>query len=336
MNYKYHFDPSSKKFICPSCEKRRFVRMIDESGNYISDEYGICERKGSCGYSKWPKKYDSHVKIDFSQNKVLQIKKGEGPPSTISEHYVQESLKGYDINSLYQYLITEYNKQDVDAVFALYKVGTSRNWNGATVFWQISIDNQVRSGKIIKFDSNTGKRIKDPRPLMTWVHTILKLKDFNLKQVLFGEHLLSQFPNKTVCVVESEKTTIIMAIKHPNYLWLATGAAGEFKAEKIRVLVGRKVVVFPDTDFHNDWIKKTQILSKQFNLNLIVSSFLINETIALDHGEGYDLADFKQIEIDNANLTPLKIEPKSPALKKMLLQNPNLAELIRVFDLELE
>ena len=276
--------------------------MIDELGNYISAEFGRCDRSSSCGYCKYPQKSNLDVNLYLTQRKVAKLTFIDEPPSTISEWYVQQSLKGYNINMFYQYLCTMYERQDVDSVFAAYNVGTSKFSGGSTVFWQISIENQVRSGKIIKFDDLTGKRIKEPRPLMTWVHKILHLEKFNLKQVLFGEHLLSQFPQKAVCVVESERTVIIMSLKHPNFLWLATGSKQEFKLEKLKVLSGRKVLVFPDTDAFEEWKKKADIISKQLNLNLVVSSYLMNCTIAIDQKKGYDLADFNQIKIDNANL----------------------------------
>ena len=334
MKNKYQLDPSSKKFVCPQCEKQRFVRMIDELGNYLSAEFGRCDRSNSCGYYKYPEKSDSDVKLDLSQFKVVNIPMRSGPPSSIPERYVQQSLKRYSINSFYQFLCDMFNEQDIDSVFATYQVGTSNLWGGATVFWQISKDDQVRSGKIIKFDPLTGKRIKEPRPLMTWVHVILKLKEFNLKQVLFGEHLLPQFPKKTVCIVESEKTAIIMALKYPNYLWLATGGKSEFKTEKLRVLTGRKVVIFPDTDFHKDWTEKSECISKQLNLNLVVSSYLMNCTIAIDQKKGYDLADFKQINLDNANLIQSNNQAINSDLEQLLQRNPNLSELIRVFNLD--
>jgi hypothetical protein len=307
--------------------------MIDELGNYLSAEFGRCDRSNSCGYYKYPEKSDSNVKLDLTQRKVATLTDKVGPPSSITERYVQQSLKGYKINSFYRFLCNMFTKQEIDSVFATYKVGTSKLWGGATVFWQISIDFEVRTGKVIKFDPLTGKRIKEPRPLMTWVHVILKLKEFNLKQVLFGEHLLPQFPKKTVCIVESEKTAIIMALKYPNYLWLATGGKSEFKTEKLRVLTGRKVVIFPDTDFHKDWTEKSECISKQLNLNLVVSSYLMNCTIAIDQKKGYDLADFKQINLDNANLIQTKNQAINSDLEQLLQQNPNLSELIRVFDL---
>ncbi len=333
MKFKYQLDTSSHKDKCPQCEKRRFVRMIDELGNYLSAEFGRCDRSSSCGYYKYPDQSDSDIKIDLTQRKVAKLADKVGPPSSIPERYVQQSLKGYKINSFYQFLCNMFTKQDIDSVFATYKVGTSKLWGGATVFWQISIDFEVRTGKVIKFDHATGKRVKNPKPLTTWVHKLLPLKQFNLKQVLFGEHLLSNFPQKTVCIVESEKTAVFMAIKHPKQLWLATGGETEFKAEKLKVLTGRKVVVFPDTDFHKNWSERAISISKQLNLNVVVSPYLVNCTIALDQTNGYDLADFNQINMDLSMLIQDKQSSTNSNLELLMQRNPHLSELIRVFDL---
>ena len=309
--------------------------MIDELGNYLSAEFGRCDRSNSCGYFKYPQNSDSYVKLDLTLPYVANLPKIEGPPSTIPHSYVEKSQKEYEINSFYMFLSKLYNKKDIQRVFALYKVGTSKKWDGATVFWQISKDFEVRTGKVIKFDSMSGKRIKEPFPLISWAHQLLNLKQFNLKQVLFGEHLLSINPDKTVCLVESEKTAIIMAIKQPKFLWLATGSKQEFKKEKLMVLKNRTVIVFPDSDAYNDWLLKSEIISKQINSNFIVSNFIMNSTIALDQSKGYDLVDLIQININENALTPeIGIEQQTP-VQKLIERNPNLNELIRVFDLKI-
>ncbi len=53
---------------------------------------------------------------------------------------------------------------------------------------------------------------------------------------------------KTVCVVEAEKTAVILSELYPQYVWLAAGGLGEVQADKFRPLRGHKVVLFPDTD----------------------------------------------------------------------------------------
>jgi hypothetical protein len=53
---------------------------------------------------------------------------------------------------------------------------------------------------------------------------------------------------KTVCVVEAEKTAVILSERYPEYVWLAAGGLGEVQVDKFRPLRGHKVIMFPDTD----------------------------------------------------------------------------------------
>lgn len=53
-----------------------------------------------------------------------------------------------------------------------YHVGIFRHWTGATVFWQIGTRGQVRTGKIMPYDSKTGKRIKKPFNHITWAYSL--------------------------------------------------------------------------------------------------------------------------------------------------------------------
>ena len=54
--------------------------------------------------------------------------------------------------------------------------------------------------------------------------------------------------NNSVCVVEAEKTAVIMSEHFPQYLWMATGGLNELTAVKLFPLRGRKIILFPDTD----------------------------------------------------------------------------------------
>ncbi len=127
-------------------------------------------------------------------------------------------------------------KEDTDRLFRLYRVGTSRMWNGAAVFWQTDRDGNVRAGKIMGYDAATGHRIKEPFNQVSWVHSVRKVPDFRMKQCLFGEHLLSDtsaaMSAKPVAVVESEKTALVAALFIPDFIWLATGGMhGCFNSE---------------------------------------------------------------------------------------------------------
>ena len=104
---------------------------------------------------------------------------------------VNQSLRGYLANKLFQFLSVQFGETETFKLMKRYKVGTSKYWDGATVFWQTDNQNKVRTGKIMLYNSETGKRVKEPYNHVTWVHSVLHKGDYNLKQCFFGEHLLS-------------------------------------------------------------------------------------------------------------------------------------------------
>ena len=118
----------------------------------------------------------------------------------------------------------------------------------------------MRNGKVMKYNKETGRRVKESNGI-NWVHSLMKKagtlkEDFNLCQCLFGEHLLSYYPDKAIAITESEKSAIISAATFPNYIWLATGGKSQLSIEKMKVLKGRTVIMFPDVDGFNEWKEK--------------------------------------------------------------------------------
>ena len=59
--------------------------------------------------------------------------------------------------------------------------------------------------------------------------------------------------------MESEKTAIVCALFYPAFLWLATGGCGQLSVEKLKPLVGRKVVVYPDSGALEKWEAQLKI-----------------------------------------------------------------------------
>ena len=82
--------------------------------------------------------------------------------------------------------------------------------------------------------------------------------DWQLYQCLYGEHLLPLRPDAHVCIVESEKTALIMAALQPQHLWLATSGSGGLNAEKLACLRGRCFTLFPDSGCFEKWQKVMQ------------------------------------------------------------------------------
>lgn len=344
--YRFHlqkYRPGSKT-ACPECGRKScFTRYVDEQAQ-MSFPYNVgkCDHINSCGYHYTPKEYfrdnplvkENLTGQDRSSDRASTftkptIKLSSNPVPQISylpSDWVEQSMQRFDINPLYRCLVTVAGKEKTDRLFNLYKVGTSRMWNGATVFWQIDINGNVRAGKIMGYDAKTGHRIKHPFNQVSWVHSVKKIPDFHMKQCLFGEHLLADASSstRTVAIVESEKTALVAAQFIPDFIWLATGGMhGCFNSEAMQVLRGREVILFPDLKVTEEWRRKVPML--QSVCKRATCSDLL-EKMATDEqrSQGLDIADFLLMED-----TPQMI------LQKMIERNPALQTLIDTFDLEL-
>src|SRR5690625_7967149 len=55
MAFRFKLDTSSRKFPCPSCGKKRFVRYVDSiTGAYMPANFGRCARQEKCRYVESP------------------------------------------------------------------------------------------------------------------------------------------------------------------------------------------------------------------------------------------------------------------------------------------
>ena len=208
----------------------------------------------------------------------------------IPSHYLPQSLKKNRANNLVSFLKQQFGNEVADGLIDLYKIGSSKQWYGANVFWYIDNINNVRTGKIMLYNKHNGKRIKEPYNHITWVHNKLNIPNENISKCLFGEHLLNLYPNKPIAVVESEKTAIIANIYFPNFIWMATGGVSNLTYDKIKALKGRGIVLFPDLDAYNLWFDKAKYLNSWFNIT--VSDYLEKNATIQDKEKKYDIADY--------------------------------------------
>ena len=211
VQFKYTLDKSSKKFSCPNCGKRSFVRFVDnETGNYLTENYGRCDRETECKYYAQPTNEKKH----FSTFKIPEVV----PTSYIDNMLIDKTELDYNQNNFVKFLFNYFDVKQVGKVLEAYHIGTSKHWEGATIFWQIDDKEQMHAGKIMLYDKVTGKRIKEPYNHINWIHKAIKEPDFNLCQCLFGLHQTSEDYQKTIAIVESEKTAIVMSIFIPNFI----------------------------------------------------------------------------------------------------------------------
>lgn len=278
MDYRYQLAPYSGKgsrFICPNCGQRELVPYIDtETGEILDETCGKCNRLSRCGYHKTPSQYfqenpgarpqgeswreaPNWLKQKPQPKKTLPLKpKVDGPICQLPVDLVERSFPWAPKSDLVRFLETILDPMIVEQLIDLYKLGGTKD--GDTIYYQIDRQGRFRSGKIIPYNAETGKRVKDGETnAVNWLHSVLARPKYlpvnwTMTQCLFGEHLLDMYPDQPVCLVEAEKSAVICAGFMPEFVWVATGGKTQL-GDKLNVLKGREVIAFPDIDAIDYW-----------------------------------------------------------------------------------
>jgi hypothetical protein len=298
--HKYTLEPykgMNTRYRCPSCQQRdkTFSLYIDtETGEHIHPTVGRCNRESNCGHHYTPKQYfqDNNISFDTPQPKAYKprpVTPQPKPVSFIPVEVFKDSLKAHETNHFVQFLINLFGVEVASQLVSRYFIATSKHWNGATVFWQIDTQGKVRTGKIMLYSPTTGKRVKNLELPVYWVHKALKQPEFELRQCLFGEHLLID-KTKPVAIVESEKTAVIASVYLPQFIWVAVGSLTNLNAEKCSILKGRTVALFPDLNGFEKWSSKAKELSHLAIFT--VSDLLECKATEAEKKQGFDLADY--------------------------------------------
>ena len=99
-----------------------------------------------------------------------------------------------------------------------------------------------------------------------------------------------------VCVVESEKTAVIMSERYPDCLWMAAGGLNELTPAKLFPLAGHKVILFPDTDTDCTaftlWYNIAQKAQRLLGQNIYVSPLLEQRATPDQKRRKIDIADY--------------------------------------------
>lgn len=247
--YKWQLRKGSKKEICPICGKKRFVPYVLASDNttLAGTEYGRCDREQSCGYHRYP---NGETMVDVKAVKVE-------PKEML--RFNGELPRQYPTCEFYGWMQSVLGEMDAFLAINEYQVGSADNM---IIWWQTDRDGVTRTGKMMKYLADGHRDKSDGLPI-TWSHKHRLFKDKfvgeELKQCLFGEHLLAKFPDKPVMVVESEKTAVMMSRFVPECVWVATGGAQGIKSnERLAPLIGRKVTLVPDNGQYWNWLTIAQ------------------------------------------------------------------------------
>lgn len=340
--YLQKYSGKSSRFTCPQCKtKESFTLYLSGDTNApIHSTVGKCNREVKCGYHYTPKQYftDNPIsKKEFtnSHKKMIPQPMQNSPINYIPWKLVKESAS-FNSNFV-RFLCEMFTKEQITNAVENYALGATKNKE--VIFWQMDINGKFRTGKIMQYNSKTGKRIKHQSGAINWVHNNLKktnpdFAQFNLLQCYFGEHLIRMYPEKPIAIVEAEKTAIIAGMVFTEYNWLAAGNLNGLSVEKSKVLKGKKVILYPDAGCFEKWQHKADQIKKQVFCSIAVSNLLEKYATPQQINEGYDIADY----ITQQAIIPKSIQcvenKFSPTLNKMIEINPAVLMLINEFELE--
>ena len=281
------------RFSCPNCGgKHAYTKFIDvTTGFYLGDEFGRCDRVEKCGYFVPPTGDNAKGKslMVNSKDVVVDYQEEQTQISIINSSRVVESMTMNDNLSLF--LFKTFDPIKVKDTLIKYKVGESDKWKSSTVFWQIDQQFDARTGKIILYDIETGKRMKGNKPFISWAHNPdykrldKSYTDFNLKQCLFGEHLVTSETTE-IHIVESEKTALMCNIMNGK-TWLSVGGLEMINEDRLLPFRHCKITFYPDKGAKalDKWKKKLSVFSETFDIR-------INTSIeSSDLEDGSDLGD---------------------------------------------
>ena len=296
------------------------------------------------------------IDVDEEQRKFVQVKPSTPKPlqvqytkelCTIPTEYVSRSLD-MRLRSQFQAHLCRIVNDTHRIVTAakMYALGVTND--EGVIYWLIDEQDRVRSGKIMHYLFNGHRDKGKDGDKTNWAHWKMKQDgrlpaDWQLTQCLFGAHLLPRYPDKTVALVESEKSAVIASIVLPQYLWVSCGGKTQLEAgQKHLALRDRKVVMFPDTDPVGEtfafWSRKAaEWREKGFDVK--VSDLLEKTATKAQKAEKIDIADLLEVDL-RKSYVPSPIEfigkesEQEQTLAAIIATNPAVKLLIEKLDLE--
>jgi hypothetical protein len=334
--HRYSLEKGSKKHHCPDCNKKTFVLYIDtETGDHLPEQYGRCDRESKCSYHLNPyldgyaKTIQEHGRGNWSElpnNWKPQRNKAIPQPTPEPVFFDFDTFKQtlqperYEKNTFIQNLFYRvqfpFEVDEVTKVIQLYRLGTVSNGYraGANTFPFIDIKGNVRAVQVKQFDEQnhtTGTdflhsvidkhHTQNNKPLPEWLKAYIK-QDKRIS-CLFGEHLLSKYPSNPVALIEAPKTAVYGTLYFglpetpESLIWLAVYNKSSFSFEKLKVLQGRFVYVFPDLSKDGNTFKEWETKAKEYEIRLPGTRFIFSDLLEKlapkrDKSEGNDLADY--------------------------------------------
>jgi hypothetical protein len=325
------------KFECPDCHEHRFVRMINENGEFYPENVGRCDRENSCTYmyhaSQW-------LKDNPNVDQIPRTIKTKPPVKRIINGYYSFDLRLYEqlkedairYNKKYQswdskfvcefsnYLIDvlHFTPDFIGEVMNKYKMYEKvelyyENFQESNeviksrtsvVYYYISVNDDIRAIEQIYYNGFKRSKTLDNnilnKHLSNWGNFNVETTEINW--CLFGEHLLKEIPDKPIIITEGVKTAFGMGLFYPEYNWLATGSSN--RLVHLNFDTKQKVHFLPDAGFIKDksyaqiWKDKVR---KTYGVNFKYDIYEFNDDCSSDEiKSGCDILDLQIKEPERA------------------------------------
>jgi hypothetical protein len=263
------------------------------------------------GYSKsiWEqeRKVTEVTKVTVPKQKYFRTQNNPQPKSEIvffdfktfkqtlqTERYEKNTF----IQNLFNSVQFPFEVDEVTKVVQLYRLGTVANGYraGANTFPFIDINGNVRAIQVKQFDEHnrtTGTdflhsiiekhHTRNNKPLPKWLESYTK-QDKRIS-CLFGEQLLSKYHSNPVALVEAPKTAVYGTLYFglpetpESLIWLAVYNKSSFSFDKLKVLKGRFVYVFPDLSKEGNTFKEWETKAKEYEIRLPGTRFIFSDLL---------------------------------------------------------
>ena len=174
-------------------------------------------------------------------------------------------------------------EQQVAHAVERYRLGRSKS--GRCIYWMIDEKGVVRDGHI--GDSWVWLMMKRREPEL--------LKDTYARHCLFGQHLLAG-NEQPVCIVEKERSAVVLSELFPQSIWLASAYASNLDFTAFEPLKGHPVTLCPHTDDtmsnYITHLELADMVRESLGINVAVTDFLEDQASPEQKSREVDLMEF--------------------------------------------
>jgi hypothetical protein len=276
-----------KRTICPICSHTRSQKNINQKClmNDWNKGLGKCY---NCNSLVQLHKYSKGKNVIYY---IPEVKKTKPKGTFHSMEFLDEMVTKYidDESNFSKYLENYFSRKQIfEAEKKLLIFSTNDFYQKSICYPYINQKEEVTGIKIMAYDDEgKRKRNSEGNAIVNWMHSLYKLENWINDFCLFGLHQINERSEKSIHIVESEKTCFVMTIVKPEFIWMSSGGLTMLNKNKLEPIRNYKIFLHPDKGkAYNDWLKIAEDC-KEFNITV---SRITEDNPELLEGE--DLADY--------------------------------------------